>query len=89
MQVNRRSIIPVVKVTITTFFPTHKVEAFSKIGLMTEEQQCTGRIYLLSVEGQPTKAVLVQTCMGVFFIRSVSDTIIAMLFLPRPPQTTV
>jgi len=32
-------------------------------------------IRLLSVEGQPTKAVLAQTCMGIFFIRSVSDKI--------------
>jgi hypothetical protein len=38
---------------------------------------------LLSVEGQPTKAGLAQTCMGVFFIRSVSDTIFAMFFLPK------
>jgi hypothetical protein len=38
-------------------------------------------IRLLSVEGQPTKAVSAQTCMGVFFIRAVSDTIFAMLFL--------
>jgi hypothetical protein len=27
-------------------------------------------IRLLSVEGHPTKTVLVQACMGVFFIRS-------------------
>jgi hypothetical protein len=26
-----------------------------------------------SVEGQPTKAVLTQTCIGVFFIGTVSD----------------
>jgi hypothetical protein len=32
-------------------------------------------ILLLSVEGQPTTVVLAQTCMGVFFIRSVYDTI--------------
>jgi hypothetical protein len=37
----------------------------------------------------PTKAVLSQTYMGVFFIRSVSDTIFAMLFLPKLPLTTV
>jgi hypothetical protein len=37
-------------------------------------------IFLLSVEGQPTKAVLAQTCMAVFLIRSVSDTILAMFF---------
>jgi hypothetical protein len=29
---------------------------------------------LLSVEGQPAKTVLAQTCVGVFSIRSVSDT---------------
>jgi hypothetical protein len=32
-------------------------------------------IRLLSVEGQTTNIVLAQTCMGVFFIRSVSGTI--------------
>jgi hypothetical protein len=36
-------------------------------------------------EGQPTKLVLAQTCMGVFFIRSVSDTIFAMPFPTKPP----
>jgi hypothetical protein len=46
MQVNRRNIIPVIKVT---------------------------------------KAVLAQTCTGVFFIRSVSDTTSEMLFLLKPP----
>jgi hypothetical protein len=43
------------------------------------------RIRILSVEGQPTNAVLAQTCMGVLFIRSVSDIIFAMLFLLKPP----
>jgi hypothetical protein len=42
-------------------------------------------IRLLSVEGQPTKAVLAQTCMGVFFIRYVSDTIFSINLLPKPP----
>jgi hypothetical protein len=37
---------------------------------------------LLSVEGQLTKAVLAQTGMGVFFVRSVSDTTFILLFLP-------
>jgi hypothetical protein len=32
-----------------------------------------------------TKAVLAQTCMGVFFIRSVSDTMFAVILLPKPP----
>jgi hypothetical protein len=45
-------------------------------------------IRLLSVDGQPTKAVLAQICVGVFFIYSVSDTIFAMSFLPKPPRTT-
>jgi hypothetical protein len=40
-----------------------------------------------------TKADLAQTCMGVIFIRSVSDTIFAMLFPSEtacgPPGTTV
>jgi hypothetical protein len=30
-------------------------------------------------------AVLAQTCMCAIFIRSVSDRIIAMIFLPIPP----
>jgi hypothetical protein len=42
-------------------------------------------IRLLSVEYQPTKALLTQIYMGVFFFRSVSDSIFAMLFLPKPP----
>jgi hypothetical protein len=32
-----------------------------------------------------TKAVLAQTCMGVFLIRSLSDKSSAILFLPKPP----
>jgi hypothetical protein len=42
-------------------------------------------IRLLYVESQSTKAVLAQTCMGVFFIRSVFDTMYATLLLPKPP----
>jgi hypothetical protein len=42
------------------------------------------RIRVLSIEGQPTRAVLAQTCMAVYFIRSVSDTIFAMLLIPKP-----
>jgi hypothetical protein len=42
-------------------------------------------IRILSVEIQPTEAVLGQVCMGAFFIRSVSDTIFAMLFLLKSP----
>jgi hypothetical protein len=42
-------------------------------------------IRLLSLTGQPTKAVLAGTRKVVFFIRSVSDTIFTMLFLPKPP----
>jgi hypothetical protein len=33
---------------------------------MIEVQEFTRLFRLLSVEGQPTKAVLAQTCMGVF-----------------------
>jgi len=52
---------------------------------------------LLSVEGQPTKAVLEQTSMSVFFIRSVSDAIFEMFFSSETacgppgeqPRTTV
>jgi hypothetical protein len=43
---------------------------------------------LLSVEGQPPKKILSQTCVDVFFICSMSDTIFAIVFLPKPPRTT-
>jgi hypothetical protein len=52
---------------------------------LKDEKLHKALIRLLSVAGQPTKAVLVQTCMGVFFILSVYDTIIAMRFLSKPP----
>jgi hypothetical protein len=39
---------------------------------------------LLSVEGQPAKAVLAPTCVVVLFIRSVFDTVFAMLFISKP-----
>jgi hypothetical protein len=42
-------------------------------------------ICLVSVKGQPTKAVLAQICMDAFFIHSTSDTVFAMLFIPKPP----
>jgi hypothetical protein len=42
-------------------------------------------ILLLPVEGQPTKIILAKTCVDVVFIRSVSDTIYSVLFLPKPP----
>jgi hypothetical protein len=42
----------------------------------------------ISVQGQPTKTILTQTCVRVFFIRSVSDTIFVIIFLPKPPRTT-
>jgi hypothetical protein len=77
MQENRRNIIPVIKVTITTFF----IFTDSKyLKIMIEGQGVLERIRLLTVEGQQTKAVLAQTCMGVFFIRSVPDTIFVVLF---------
>jgi hypothetical protein len=38
-------------------------------------------IRLLSVEGQTTMVVLAQASMGVFFIRSMSDTHLEMLIL--------
>jgi hypothetical protein len=34
----------------------------------------------LSAERQAIEAVFAQTCMGVFFIRTVSETIFAMAF---------
>jgi hypothetical protein len=42
-------------------------------------------IRLVSVEDQPTKPVLAQTYVGVSLIHSVSDTIFAILLLPKPP----
>jgi hypothetical protein len=53
-------------------------------------------IRLLSVDGQPTKAVLAQTYMGVFLIRSLTDTIFLSAFsseiaadhLAKQPWTT-
>jgi hypothetical protein len=46
--------------------------------IMIEGQKVMERTKSLSVEDQPTKIVLTQTCAGVFFIRSASDTIFAM-----------
>jgi hypothetical protein len=42
-------------------------------------------ICVLSTEGQPTKAILARTCIGVFFVCSVSDTIFARQFLLKLP----
>jgi hypothetical protein len=53
---------------------------------MIEGQEVMGRTKSpISVAGQPTNAVLAQACMGVFFVRSVSNTIFVRLFLPKPP----
>jgi hypothetical protein len=38
-------------------------------------------IRILSVKGQPTKAILSHTRTGIFFILSVSDIILVVLFL--------
>jgi hypothetical protein len=43
-------------------------------------------IRLLPAECQPTKAVLVQPYMGLFFIASVSNTFYAMLCIPKPAE---
>jgi hypothetical protein len=59
-------------------FSLPQFKIFSKI--MTGGQKLWKE--LLSAEGQPTKAVLAQMSMGVFFTRSVSDTIFAILFFP-------
>jgi len=53
---------------------------------MIEEQEVTTIFRLLPVKGQPTEAVLAQTYMGLFSIRSVSDIIFAMLFLSKSPS---
>jgi hypothetical protein len=42
-------------------------------------------IRLLSVDDQPTKAVLAQTCTGEFSIHSVHDAILFMFFFPKAP----
>jgi hypothetical protein len=42
-------------------------------------------VRLLCVEDVATETFLAQTCVCVFFIRSVSDIIFTMLFLPKPP----
>jgi hypothetical protein len=62
----------------------HRFEAFSKT-IIEGQEVWKELIRLLSVEGQPTKEVLAQTCVGVVFIRSVSDTISVMLLLQKPP----
>jgi hypothetical protein len=56
---------------------------------MTEEQDVWDRIRLLSAGGQPTKAVLAQTCMGAFLTRSVSDTIFALFFFRDRLRTSL
>jgi hypothetical protein len=56
---------------------------------MIEGQEVVEKlIRLFSVECQPTKAVLAQTCLGVFFIRSVSNAIFPVLFVLETPRTT-
>jgi hypothetical protein len=71
----------VVKVTITTFYIHTSLNIF-KIIILGQFRL----IGLISVEGQPTKAVLAQICMGVVFIQ-VSDTSFVMIFLPK--QTAI
>jgi hypothetical protein len=79
------NIIPATKFTITTFFTHFFFKLISRI--MIVGQEVMDRTGLHSVEGQqPSKAVLAQICTGVFFIRSVSDTIfLNSFFLPKPP----
>jgi hypothetical protein len=59
-----------------------RTTTFRKIHRTQEYMQVNKRVVPV-VKG--TKAVLAQTHMGAFFIRSVSDKIFAMLFLPKPP----
>jgi hypothetical protein len=61
----------------------HKFKVFFKIKI--EGQGVTERTSLLSAEGQPTKAILSQTFMGVFFIRSYLIQFLQCFFLPNPP----
>jgi hypothetical protein len=75
--------IMVVKVTITTFFLYTNLKHFLK--WQYHWKLWKELIHLLSVEGQPTRAVWAQTWMGVFFVCPVSATIFLMLFLPKPP----
>jgi hypothetical protein len=61
----------------------HKFKVFFKI--IIEGQEVTERTSPLPAEGQPTKAVLSQTCTGVFFIRSNLVQFLQCFFLPNPP----
>jgi hypothetical protein len=57
---------------------------------MTEGQEVLER-RLFSVQSKQTEAVLAQTPIGVFFIRSVTDTVLQRPFsetVCRPPRTT-
>jgi hypothetical protein len=87
MQKNNRHIIPVVKVTITIFY-INLFKVFYKI-MIKYKKLWKELIRILSAEGQPKKAVLAQTCMGVFFICSVSDTILQCFFFRFRLRTTV
>jgi hypothetical protein len=75
IQVNRKNIIPVVKVTITTFSLYEGPEVVEITNL------------LVSVEGQPTKAVLAETFTSVFFIRTVPHTFFQCLFFQNRKRT--
>jgi hypothetical protein len=47
--------------------------------------------HIFSVQSKPIEAVLAQTRIGVFFIRSVTDTVLQRPFsetVCRPPRTT-
>jgi hypothetical protein len=57
---------------------------------MIVEEELTGRTISPKFGWQsPTTVVLQQTCMGVFFTRSVSDTTIALLFFRNRLRTSV
>jgi hypothetical protein len=69
-----------VKVTITTFLYTLNLKHLKQL---KDKKLMEELIRLLSVERQPTTAVLARTCMAVFFIHLVSNKGFAIFFRNR------
>jgi hypothetical protein len=67
-QVHLRNFIPVVKVTITSFFLYINLNCFLERWL-NDNKLWKELSRLLSADGQPTEAVIAQTRMGEFFNR--------------------
>lgn len=81
-QVSRKNTIPVVDVTTATFCVYTNLKSFLQLRLKNKKLQ-KEQIPLLSV-GQPMRAVSAHT-YGRFFIRSVSNLILAKLPPAKPP----